>query len=87
MTGWLRRGERASEGSRYREFHDQVLQAESDPHRPRLLPLVETPPHEVNAAWKFLEANEWAMPEPQPPEPVLVRVLHHDGTPIGGTHD
>jgi hypothetical protein len=44
ITVWLRRGEKASEGSRYCVFRDQVLRAETDSHRPRLLPVNEPSP-------------------------------------------
>ena len=82
---WLTRGERSSSESRFAKFRAELLAAEAEPHTPKLLPLRETPPRLVNAAWKFLERAEWMLPEPEPP--VQVRVTFSDGTPIGGTYD
>jgi hypothetical protein len=58
LLRWLRRGENASEGSRFREFYEQVAEAEAHPKLRALQIVYNAIPDDPGLAWKFIERRE-----------------------------
>jgi hypothetical protein len=95
---WLERGATASQDSRFREFRQAVLQAETAP-RTSILAVPDVLKHDpdLHDAWRIVD-REWSLPPLQdwrPPEwddlaPARsvpgdpIKLTFHDGTPIGG---
>ena len=86
LVKWISAGSRGAPGGMWRGFHDAVVAAEAGSHRPRLLPLRETPPAVVRNAWEIVERMfEEDFAEPTPPPAISISFA--DGTPISGTID
>ena len=88
LRRWMERGKNASEGTAYREFHDDVIAAEAAPRIRALGVVYKELPDNPGLAWKFLERREPGYAPPMPtlptgPAPVLVQLNFHDGTSAG----
>ena len=85
---WLRRGEDAAQGSRFREFYEAHQAAEAEP-RVRALAIVhDSLADNPSLAWKFLERREpgYAPPTASPPmlewpETTTIHLTLGDGKP------
>ena len=58
LRRWMADGAKASEGSRYRQFHDEVLAAEAAPLVRALGIIYRELPDKPDLAWKFIERRE-----------------------------
>jgi hypothetical protein len=82
---WIQRGKESEDGSRYREFYEQVLAAEASPRVRALGVIYREMPDKPDLAWKFIERREPGFAPPQPnvapavAGPVVIQLALHDG--------
>jgi hypothetical protein len=86
LVKWIGTGSRGAPGGMWRRLHDAVVAAEEGSHRPRLLPLRETPPAVLRNAWQIVE-RELDSDVAEPAPSLAVNLFFADGTPISRTLD
>lgn len=84
---WLKQGETATRGSRFREFYDAVNEAEAAPRVRALGIIYREMPDNPALAWKFIERREpgFAPPVSAPaaaPAPQVIVLTLDDGRPL-----
>lgn len=86
LRRWMEQGKEAAEGSRWRRFHDDVLEAEAHPKLRALASVYDEMPGNPALSFKWLQARESGfeppMPMVQPAVPQMIQVhlsFHDDG--------
>lgn len=69
---WLKKGEESEEGSRFREFYTQAIEAEAQPRLRALGVLYRELPDNPALAWKFIERREPGYAPPMVNQPAAV---------------
>jgi hypothetical protein len=87
LRRWLARGLEAAEGTRYRDFYEEVRKAEASPSMRALGIIYKEMPDNPMLAWKFIERKEpgYEPPMPMAPAAMPVTTIHlsfHDGGPL-----
>jgi hypothetical protein len=87
LTRWLQRGERAREGSLWREFRTEIRRAQAEPKLRALGVIWRAMPDRPDLAWKFVERREegFANTPPSVPDggPIIVQLRFDDGRSVG----
>lgn len=85
---WIAKGKESEAGTRYREFYEQVLEAEASPRMRALGIIYRELPDRPDLAWKYVERREpgYAPPMPammpQPAGPVIVQLAFSNRSPL-----
>jgi len=84
---WIARGKEASPGTQFREFYEQVLEAEAAPRMRALGIIYKELPDRPDLAWKFVERKEPGYAPAVPgaasgPAPVVINLSFADGRPV-----
>lgn len=58
LIRWVARGQRAAPGTRFRDFYEAVVEAQTDPHLRVLQLAADEMEDDPAAAWRFLERRE-----------------------------
>lgn len=88
LRRWMDQGKSGGEGSRFREFYDQVLEAEAHPKMRALGIIYRAMEDKPDFAWKFAERRESGFAPPLPaaastaPAQVQIQLSFHDGGPL-----
>jgi transposase-like protein len=78
LTRWIQRGEKAAEGTSWRNFHDEVRVAQAEPKMKALGIVNREMENKADLAWKFVErrVKGYAPPAPiAPPAPKSATVI------------
>lgn len=84
---WMVRGKESDDGTRWRDFYDEVIAAEAAP-RVRALGIVyKELPDNPALAWKYLERREPGYAPPMPDAvggggPVVIQLAFAEGSPV-----
>jgi transposase-like protein len=84
LRRWMEQGKSAGEGTRFREFYTQVLEAEAHPRMRALGIIYRAMEDKPDFAWKFAERRESGFAPPMPqalqaaPQ-VQIQLSFHDG--------
>lgn len=85
LRRWMEKGENSSEGSRFRQFHEEVLEAEAHPRERALGIIYREMADNPALAMKVIERREpgYAPPMPHAPQmpagPVVINLSLSDG--------
>jgi hypothetical protein len=87
LRRWLVKGAEAAEGTRFREFYEEVRRAEASPSMRALGIIYKEMPDNPMLAWRFIERKEpgYEPPAPFAPSAPSVTTIHlsfHDGGPL-----
>jgi hypothetical protein len=91
LRRWMEQGRDAAPGTKWRKFHEDVLEAEAHPRLRALGAVYNEMPGNVNVAFRFLERREpgFAPPMAQPAavvQPVVIELSFHDGSAIAESY-
>lgn len=90
ISRWLARGKEAEEGSSFRQFYEDVIEAEAQPRVRALWSVNKAMSDNPTLAFKFLERREPGFAPPMPSAPaaaavVAVHLSFADGSPAEPT--
>lgn len=83
---WIAKGKEAEPGSRFREFYEEVIQAEASPRMRALGIIYKEMPDNPVLAWKYIERREPGFAPPvagigaPSQQPVVIQLNFHDGS-------
>ena len=85
---WIAKGKDSEGGTRFREFYEQVLEAEASPRMRALGIVYREMPDRPDLAWKYIERREpgYAPPMPMMPDrtqgPIVIELALSGGRPL-----
>jgi hypothetical protein len=91
LTRWIQSGESAESGSRWRQFFEDVHEAEAHPKMRALGVVYKELSDSPALAWKFIERRESGFAPPMPhasasaPGPVVIQLSFSDGGPLASS--
>lgn len=69
LSRWLKKADSTAEGSRWRQFRDEVIKAEAEPKLRALTVVHREMEDDSRLAWKFIERREEGFEPPMPKAP------------------